>query len=360
MLRTLHAGLRWQKLRTILFINTLIAVLLYFVGFHVATGGQYKFFVVYWIFSQAVGGAIYLIGCSAQIERVTAPWLRVLGHLGIFLVGGWVGSAVGYGVSHVLFGFRLSPPEIRSFWLGMTFLAIFFGAVVSSYFALRDKLQKTAAILAEKEVNEQRLQRLKTKAELEALYAKVNPHFLFNTLNSIASLIPIDPQGAEAMVQKLAHLFRYTLDVSQVETIKLCEELQIITEYLEIEKVRLGDRLSYNLHIADDLSLTEIRIPGLVLQPLVENSVKHGIAPTKTGGHIDIKCSCDGESCLIEICDTGNGFSAMALGDGFGLSSVRERLALYYENRHHFAIQTRDGVRIQIRLPLKPVGGEKA
>jgi LytS/YehU family sensor histidine kinase len=212
-------------------------------------------------------------------------------------------------------------------------------------------LENAVARLAEKEINEQRLLRLKTKAELEALRAKVNPHFLFNTLNSIASLIPIDPAKAEEMVQKPALLFRYTLDASHHELMKLAGELRLIEEYLEIEKVRLGERLTCSIEA--DESLAEVYIPGLLLQPLVENSIKHGIAPVKTGGHISIKCSRNGRYCNIEITDTGKGFDEAEIVEGFGLSGVRKRLALYFGDDYQFSIEANQGVRIVTQLPIK-------
>ncbi|MFQ5865306.1 MAG: response regulator [bacterium] len=100
--------------------------------------------------------------------------------------------------------------------------------------------------------------------------------------------MPVNPARAEEMVQKLSHLFRYTLDASNYEYMKLNEEVEFIKDYLEIEKVRLGDRLSYSIEL--DKKLADFSIPGMLLQPLVENSVKHGIATTKTGGNIQIKC----------------------------------------------------------------------
>jgi LytS/YehU family sensor histidine kinase len=276
---------------------------------------------------------------------------KLLGLTGIFIVSSWIGTFIAFGLFNFFFEPNLHINNFKTFLTENSFLAAFFGALVVGYFLLRGKFESAVARLAEKEITEQRLVGLKTKAELEALRAKVNPHFLFNTLNSIASLIPVDPAKAEEMVQKLAHLLRFTLDFSNHELMKLSDELEVIREYLAIEKIRLGERLSYEINM--DEALVNVMIPGLLLQPLVENSVKHGIAPTKSGGHISISCrNCDGH-CQIEIVDTGRGFEASEVVEGFGLSGVRERLALHYGGDYAFEMAANSGVRILLHLPLE-------
>jgi len=232
-------------------------------------------------------------------------------------------------------------------------LSLFFGATTTGYFLLRERLEAAVKKLAEKEVNEQRLLRLKTKAELEALRAKVNPHFLFNTLNSIASLIPVEPKKAEEMVQKLSGLFRHTLEASKHELVKLKDELEVSQEYLEIEKARLGKRLDYSIEM--DESLADFLISGFIIQPLVENSVKHGIAPLKSGGQINIQCTKNTNTCQIEISDNGIGLPSNENCNGFGLSGVKERLALYYGDKYQFKISNEAGVKIRMLLPLAAI-----
>jgi LytS/YehU family sensor histidine kinase len=275
---------------------------------------------------------------------------KLLGLTGLFVLGGWCGAIISLVGLHFLFEHALTWERFTSHLFLTGVLAVIFGTVVYSFFAARERLQNTIAQLAEKEVKEQQLLRLKTKAELEALRAKVNPHFLFNTLNSIASLIPTDPAKAEEMVQRLARLFRYTLDASNRDLIKLEDELRLCREYLEIEKVRLGPRLTYAIEA--DASLADMLIPGLLLQPLIENSVKHGIASSKSGGHLTLAARRNGEFCHLEIIDTGKGFDRADAAEGFGLSSVRERLALHYGAEYAFEITTQNGVRIRMELPL--------
>jgi len=191
---------------------------------------------------------------------------------------------------------------------------------------------------------------MKTKAELETLRARVNPHFLFNAHNSIASLIKTDPDKAEQMIRKLSDLFRYNLDSGLKDKMKLKDEIDIIRKYLEIEKVRLGDRLRYDIVL--DEKLNDFLIPGLLIQPLVENSVKHGIAPKQEGGESKIDVKKNNGTCNIKISDTGKGFDTANVKEGFGLGGVNERLSLYYGKEFELSVNSDKGVTINLTLPL--------
>ncbi len=339
-----------KNLRTLLLANTLIALLLTAMGVGAGTETWQMTLLENFIYSQAIGVSIFVLVYGSGIAHAKNNFAKLLGLTGLFVLGGWCGTIISLVAFHMWFARPLSWASFTSHLLLTGVLAFIFGAVVYSFFAVRERLHDTIAALAEKEVREQQLLRLKTKAELEALRAKVNPHFLFNTLNSIASLIPVDPAKAEEMVQRLARLFRYTLDASNRDLIKLEDELRLCREYLEIEKVRLGSRLTYE--IASDASLAAMPIPGLLLQPLVENSVKHGIAASKNGGHIMLRTRLAGEACLVEISDTGKGFDRDKAVEGFGLAGVRERLALHFGAAAKFSIETTNGVRIRLELPL--------
>lgn len=346
---------RWfdQKNLLILFIaDTLIAVVLTVLG--VGAGADKPWHIALLqnlIYSHAVGAAIYLLVHGSGVAHAQNNLGKLFGLTGLFILGGACGTIISWVSLHLLFDRELTWRTLTSHLFLATTLAVTFGAVVYSFFAARERLQDAIATLAEKEVKEQQLLRLKTKAELEALRAKVNPHFLFNTLNSIASLIPVDPTKAEEMVQRLARLFRYTLEASNRDLIALEDELRLCREYLEIEKVRLGARLTYAIN--SEASLAKLPVPGFLLQPLIENSVKHGIAVSKTGGHITLTVQRNGNACMLEIHDTGKGFDRAGAAEGFGLSSVRERLALHYGEDYAFELATENGVRIRMRLPLQ-------
>jgi LytS/YehU family sensor histidine kinase len=244
---------------------------------------------------------------------------------------------------------RIPPEEVYWMIVINPVIALVFGGIGYMYFTLRERFHSAVTQLSQKEIIEQRLVQLKTKAELEALRARVNPHFLFNTLNSIASLIPVDPARAETMVQELAAIFRYVLECGEREWVTLEEEMTIVRRYLDIEKVRLGERLRFNINIDDKVLGTQI--PGLLLQPIVENSVKHAISRRQHGGDINVSCSMNGRDCIIEVKDTGEWIDSKESECGYGLRSVRERLNLSYGQNYEFEINKDDGVKITIKIP---------
>jgi len=282
------------------------------------------------------------------VFRIDRDWKRLPLLVLLLAVGGMAGGLISWGINDLLFPYHISHPLI--YMMMVAVLSIIFGLAMTAYFSISAKLAETVSKLAEKEVQEQRLLRLKTEAELEALRARVNPHFLFNTLNSIASLIPEDPRKAEEMVQRMSNLFHYVLTAGDRGLVPLETELDVITEYLEIERVRLGTRLEFDIDRGG--ALDGVMIPGMLLQPLVENSVKYGIASEKNGGRVEVSCRRDGDRCSITIVDTGRGFDSQSTGEGFGIGGVRQRLELIYPGTHEFDISSDDGVTVRIGIPV--------
>ena len=184
-------------------------------------------------------------------------------------------------------------------------------------------------------------------AELSALKAQINPHFLFNTLNSIAALIHSRPHEAEHMVQELSELFRYTLRASQHASVTLREDLRAADRYLAIEQARFRDRMIVSRSIEEQA--LDAQIPSLIIQPLVENAVKHGVAKTEDTCGILIEVT--RESSLVRLCvrDTGPGFSSTdpetIFSLGTGLANVRDRLLLNFPEKAAFII-LHDGVEL--------------
>jgi two-component system LytT family sensor kinase len=202
------------------------------------------------------------------------------------------------------------------------------------------------------------------QAELRALRAQVQPHFLFNTLNSIAALIPVDARAAEEMTTRLAELFRHALSASERETTPLREELAFAHGYLDIERVRFGGRLRVETDVPDGLE--SLPVPSLLLQPVVENAVRYGIAPRPDGGLVRLSARRDGDRLVLAVEDDGPGIPADALaralgageprapgGRGFGLFALRERLRALGAS---LAIETppAGGTRVTVTLPLNP------
>jgi len=198
-----------------------------------------------------------------------------------------------------------------------------FLAEVGATYARRLDALALEAERREREVREARLKHAVTEARLEALRAQVDPHFLFNTLNAITDLIASDPDKAELMTERLAAFFRYTLNRQEQTLATLDEELDFVRQYLDIEKVRFGDRLT--VEIRKDEGLGEESVPSLILQPLVENALRHGLSSKREGGRINVSAARDGEGLRLEVADDGVGFTDKSK-DRVGLTNVRERL----------------------------------
>ena len=196
------------------------------------------------------------------------------------------------------------------------------------------------------------------RAELRALRAQVNPHFLFNTLNSIAALIHENPAAAEDVVTRLADVFRHALTASGREHTRFADELEFLRSWLAIERVRFGDRL----RVVEDVEpgLEDVPVPGLLFQPLIENAVRYAVAPRAEGGTVTLRVRRDpaGDTFTAEIADDGPGFAlgSRPRGNGVGLESVRERIRLGGRG-HAFALESAPGfgTRVRVTLPLAPV-----
>ncbi len=291
-------------------------------------------------------------------------WLHILALLGFGVISGTVGEFLG---SALLIIFRLKgPPGITPFtapfwervWATWIYVPLFifvtlsFLSMVYGFEMMRNRLAAAANALKEKELQAERLLKLTAEAELKALQARINPHFLFNTLNSIAALISEDPQKAEEMTEKLSALFRYTLNANRGELVRVEQEIHILRSYIDIEQLRLGSRLRTSIDIDD--GLLDLEIPPLLLQPIVENSVKYAVAAREEGGHIWIHGVKNGGRCILEVLDDGPGFDGETKGAGYALENIRQRLAASYGPAHGFSIMRAEGRTIvRIEVPTK-------
>lgn len=209
----------------------------------------------------------------------------------------------------------------------------------------------------EEQLKRSRAETIAQEAQLKMLRYQLNPHFLFNTLNAIASLVEGKRSAnANTMIVQLSNFLRYSLENDPIRRVSLSQELDALRLYLNIEQTRFGERLRLNFDI--DEAASQVKVPSLLLQPLVENSIKYAIAPMEKGGEISILAKLDGDYLVIEVSDTGPGVlmskNDKTSGVGIGLKNTIDRLDTFYGDQYVFQLGTSElgGLRIFIRLPL--------
>jgi len=218
--------------------------------------------------------------------------------------------------------------EVRSSLTFSVVMNLMFGLSISTFETLRYKFQAAQLELRTREVERERAYKLLAEARLSSLESRIHPHFLFNTLNSIAALIPSDPQRAEDTVGKLASLLRFSLNANHTGLVPLSQELKVVHDYLEIERTRFGDRIRFDIVVPD--SLDDVPVPPLALQSLVENVVKHVVAKRPQGASIQITGSRDTKRIQLAVLDDGPGFSLDAITPDHGLGNLIARMELLY------------------------------
>ncbi len=208
--------------------------------------------------------------------------------------------------------------------------------------------------LRERELRAVELEKHLANVRLQALQMQLNPHFLFNTLNSVAALMHRDVEAADRMLVRLGELLRRTLDSTGTQEVSLGEELDFLGRYLEIEKTRFGERLSIRMEIAPETR--SALVPNLVLQPLVENAIKHGIEPRAKPGEIVIRALAEVGQLHLEVRDNGRGpVAASNKREGIGLANTRARLRQLYGDQQSMETDGKPnaGFSVRIRLPVR-------
>lgn len=260
-------------------------------------------------------------------------------------------------------------PETRrfglSFWRGISrlyfldeliiYLVVLAAGFARDYF-LRYRERLTEAIQLRTHAAE--LQTQLAEAKLQTLRMQINPHFLFNTLHAISSLVERDPRGVRRMIARLSTLLRYTLDGVHAQEVPLQQELEFLEGYLEIQRIRFQGKLEVDLDIAPDV--LEALVPNLILQPLVENALKHGVSHVQGIGQIGVQAWRDGETLHLQVTDNGPGLSHLVgqvgdlPGSGVGLRNTRERLESLYGAAQQLTLEAAPtgGLAAHIRLPF--------
>jgi len=205
----------------------------------------------------------------------------------------------------------------------------------------------------ERELRAAELEKRLTEARLQALQMQLNPHFLFNTLHAISALMHRDVEAADRMLVRLSDLLRRALDTSDTQEVTLREEIEFLSRYAEIEQTRFGDRLKIEMNIAPDT--LDALVPNLVLQPLLENSIRHGIEPHARVGRIEVMAQRAGDVLHLEVRDNGGGLNGKMV-EGVGISNTRARLQQLYGARQKLELSNaaEGGVFVRLSFPFHP------
>lgn len=191
--------------------------------------------------------------------------------------------------------------------------------------------------------------------ELKTLKSQINPHFMFNAMNSIRALIEEDPDAAKSAITKLSNLLRYSLKMERMEMVPLEDEIENVRDYLDLEKIRFEDRLKYQINI--DSNSRKIEIPPMMIQTLVENGIKHGISKITTGGELLLTSKVENSTLCVRIQNTGQlAENELKTSKGFGISNTRHRLNLIYGDKAKFNIRNDNPDKVVTELEI-PIGG---
>jgi LytS/YehU family sensor histidine kinase len=287
-------------------------------------------------------------------SRYTFPldWIVLIATMvGIALAGSFAAililAAVGY-----LHGAGIVATWMAGSLKASIVVTLIFGIFITVVETMRRRLDETRVALRTKERDEAEARRLAAEAQLASIESRVQPHFLFNTLNSIAALVHDDPAGAERMTGQLASLLRSALDSTATPIVPLDEELEVVRAYLDIERVRFGSRLRYAVDVVDGAG--RLMVPRMALQTLVENSVKYAVSPRRDGASIRVRAAVDGNRLRVAVEDDGPGFDGSSRPPGHGLDVLERRLRMLFGDDAALAVESRDGrTAVSIDVPTE-------
>lgn len=289
--------------------------------------------------------------CSIVLPRVVpflarrfglfTHWLAVIATLvALAVIGSAMAVAILIVVGH-LDGWHVFLPSLRPTVKVAIFMTLVFGIYHTMTESLKARLDQATLALRTTERDEAEARRAASEAQLASLESRVNPHFFFNTLNSIAALTREDAAGAERMTTQLASLMRSSLDQSSTPLVELAQELQNVRDYLDIEHVRFGDRLRYDITL--NAAAGRTLVPRLALQTLVENSVKYAVSPRREGASVTVSAVRTNGRLRVHVTDDGPGFDNARLPDGHGLALIRARLEMLYGGDASLSISSEPG-----------------
>ena len=320
--------------------DTIIAIFLTTIKF----GGG---FFINFIISQCIG--LSICTCVIIAHRFfdkAGPILKAILVAVALIVGSISGSFLGSFVS------GHSPTSLfeKHSLFQLLFLGVIFGSIITYFFSSREQIAEYKAQIQEEKIKRLTSEKKAAEANLKLLQAQIEPHFLFNTLSNVLSLLDTNPKKGQSMLFNFIQYLRVSISKIRQEKATLGQEMEMIRAYLNVFKFRMGDRLHYKIDLPKNLE--DILFPPMLIQPLVENAIKHGLEPKVDGGEISISGIEKDGFLKLEVVDTGMGFREER-ESGMGLANIRERLQSLYGNRGRLILEEHQphGLKATIEVP---------
>jgi sensor histidine kinase YesM len=324
------------------FFNTIIALFLT----HLEYGGGVA---VNFVFAQCIGLSIctFILVGHLFLKNPTA-----LQHFLLILVTMTLGAFFGS-----LFGILLAGMPFTGFFQGkpvsffqLLALGILFGSIITYFFFSQERIAQAREQMQEERIKRLDIEKKALETRLRLLQAQIEPHFLFNTLSTVLSLVETDPEMAERMLSDLIQFLRVSLSKSRAKITTIGQEMEMVRAYLDIFRIRMGSRLQYRIRSNEDLN--QKPIPPMLVQPLVENALKHGLEPNVEGGLVTVTVASEHQHIRITVADTGRGMNERGNG-GVGLTNIRDRLHSLYGKSGKLILEENhpNGLKATIEIP---------
>ena len=341
---------RHLKPKPILLNYALVAAASVFIAFFLSVLGYGGTFPVNLIYSESYGLSILsstLLFYWLGRPKTALRWFA-LSAAGI-LTGTAIGSLVGLVIVHGRLPLEMMAQK-RWFIVQSLVICSTAGAVLTYVFYSKTRIKAGDELIQEERIKRLASEKEILEAHLKMLQAQIEPHFLFNTLSNILSLIDTEPAKGKAMLMDLTQFLRTSLSRTRPERTTLDQESAMLGAYLNIQKTRMGERLRFRIDVPE--ALGKVALPPMLIQPLVENAVRHGIEPKIEGGEISVQAREQNGRVRIEVADTGCGWTSEEKG-GMGLANIRERLKLLYGGKAELILEENapQGVKAIIEVP---------
>jgi len=340
-----------QNYRKILVDSVIIAAINTFLALNVTIYGPIRDFLPNFVMVHTVAVISSFIIVSSLLIIRPQTWKKFLFTVGIDI---WLAVFIGLQISFfilkyffdIVIGWQTNNLGIQAVIAGVICISVMlYGEITKIRLEYRSKMIK------DEKIKRTTMEKESVLANLRMLQAQIEPHFLFNTLSNILSLIDTRPDKGKSMLLDLTKYLRTSLSRTMPETTTLSQEISMMEAYLNIQKIRMDERLNYKIEVPDHIG--QYSLPPMLLQPLVENAVKHGLEPKVDGGEITITATEKNNLLTVEVADTGLGFSDFDKS-GVGIANVRERLALLFGERGRLTMEENKphGVRAIMEVPI--------